>query len=56
MINKSIAFNVIFLKTKIIKFLNTVSNINKTSSNQRKRMPTPASDDKNEGVKALQFV
>lgn len=33
MINKIIAFNVIFLKTKVIKSLNVILNINNTSSN-----------------------
>lgn len=32
MINKIIAFNVIFLKSKVIKFLNVVLNVNNTSS------------------------
>lgn len=54
MINKIIAFNVIFLKTQMIEFLNVVLNINNTSSSQRKCMPTPASDNKNKEVKALQ--
>lgn len=53
MINKIIAFNVIFLKTKIIKILN-VLNINNITSSQRKCMLTPASDNKNKEVKALQ--
>lgn len=52
MINKIIAFNFIFLKTKIIKILK-VLNINNITSSQRKCMLTPASDNKNE-VKALQ--
>lgn len=54
MINKIIAFNVIFFKTQMIEFLNVVLNINNTSSSQRKCMPTPASDNKNKEVKALQ--